>query len=500
MLKATDEEMEMARLREENRHLRGLLTQREQTHQENLEQRARLFDSVLSSIVDFAYTFDREGRFTYMNQALLDLFQLKREEAVGKTCFELNYPLDLATKLTQQIRTVFETGQIVKDEGPYTGAAGTTGYYEYIFVPVFNTEGQVETVAGSTRDISERYAMEEQLREANTRREATLNTGEVGTWTWNIPADQVVADKNLARFFGVSEEDAQGGPIAHYIDAVYPDDREHISTTIQMALEKQESYEAQYRLGKKDGAVRWVIARGFPEYDPEGKPVALHGVALDITELKKREAEIHALNHRLRRAVAETHHRVKNNLQVVAAMIEMQVLDYQRKESVPLHELQRLLSHVHTLSLVHDLLTVSPRTEETGRVSTRAMVDKLLSLLQRTAGKQSVHYRAEEIALSSKQCLALALVLNELVTNALKHGKDVGEVALWVENSRVNLTVSDDGAGFPQGFDVTQHANTGLELVENLVATDLLGTVEYSNPPEGGGRVLVTFPLPTDED
>ena len=131
-----------------------------------LEQQSRVFDITLSSITDFAYVFDRSGRFIYMNQALLDLWGLKFEDAAGKDFFELNYPDELAAKLQRQIRQVFDTKTGLTDETPYTSPTGAGGYYEYIFRPVFDAEGNVEVVAGSTRDITERKRVEEELRQS----------------------------------------------------------------------------------------------------------------------------------------------------------------------------------------------------------------------------------------------------------------------------------------------------------------------------------------------
>ncbi len=213
-----------------------------------------------------------------------------------------------------------------------------------------------------------------------------------------------------------------------------------------------------------------------------------------------RQEEIHALNTRLRRSMRETHHRVKNNLQVISAMIEMQVLEHNAEKTVPLEEFERLKAHVHTLSIVHDLLTLNLKEEESAQfISTKAILEKLLPMLQRTAWKQSVRYFAEEVELTSKQCIALSLVLNELVSNSLKHGKKQAEVFFKVDEGSATLAVYDDGAGFPEDFNPKTAANTGLELVESLVHTDLQGTIQFSNQSQGGGKVVVTFPLPKDE-
>ena len=123
---------------------------------DRLKHRVRLFDTALSAITDFAYIFDRAGRFVYANKALLDLWGLTLEEAVGKDFYDLKYDPDLAERLGRQIAQVFATGQRLSDETEYTSPTGVSGYYEYIFSPVFAPDGTVELVAGSTRDITSR--------------------------------------------------------------------------------------------------------------------------------------------------------------------------------------------------------------------------------------------------------------------------------------------------------------------------------------------------------
>lgn len=126
---------------------------------ERQAQQSRVFDKVLSSITDFAYTFDLQGRFTFANKPLLDLWRLPLDEAIGKNFFDLKYPDPLAAKLQQQIQDVIRTRQRVVDETPYTSASGAAGYYQYIFSPVLGADGAVEAVAGSTRDISDKKHM-----------------------------------------------------------------------------------------------------------------------------------------------------------------------------------------------------------------------------------------------------------------------------------------------------------------------------------------------------
>jgi PAS domain S-box-containing protein len=147
----------------------------EEAHQEiaqKYERQSHVFDAMLSAITDFAYIFDRDGRFLYANNALLNLWGLTLEAVVGKNFFDLKYPDDLAAKLQRQIQQVFTSREGLSDETPYTSPTGVAGYYEYIFSPVITADGKVEAVAGSTRDITERKRTEAALIEARQAAEA----------------------------------------------------------------------------------------------------------------------------------------------------------------------------------------------------------------------------------------------------------------------------------------------------------------------------------------
>ena len=128
-----------------------------------IKQQAEIFDITLSTINDFAYTFDKDGRFIYANKPLLDLLGITLEEIIGKNFFDLNYPEDLAAHLQNQIQVVFDDKVTIKDETPFTSPTGANGFYEYIFNPVFATDGSVKLVAGSTRDITTRKQTEANL-------------------------------------------------------------------------------------------------------------------------------------------------------------------------------------------------------------------------------------------------------------------------------------------------------------------------------------------------
>ena len=114
------------------------------------EQQRRTYRTALSSTPDFYFIFDLDGRFTFANAALLDLWRMTLDEATGKNFFDLGYPPDLAARLQRQIQQVIDTAQPIRDEATYASHLGEREY-EYIFVPVLGEGGAVEAVAGSTR-------------------------------------------------------------------------------------------------------------------------------------------------------------------------------------------------------------------------------------------------------------------------------------------------------------------------------------------------------------
>lgn len=143
---------------------------------EQAERQVQSFQTTLSAITDFVYVFDQDGRFLWANQALLDLWGIPLEEAIGKNTYDLQYPVDLADRIQRQVKQVLTTGRTVKDETPYISPTGQTGYYEYIFTPIFDQNGEVEAVAGTARDIAERKASEVALQETKERFQAVAET------------------------------------------------------------------------------------------------------------------------------------------------------------------------------------------------------------------------------------------------------------------------------------------------------------------------------------
>lgn len=189
-------------------------------------------------------------------------------------------------------------------------------------------------------------------------------------------------------------------------------------------------------------------------------------------------------------AIQEVHHRVKNNLQAVSALLEMQIDP--DTAVLPVEAVYDSLSQIKTIALVHDLLS---RDKPIGKVDVAQVLTNLARLLAPSMGRGDrplpIRVTAESVWMPTKAATSLALAVNELLTNAAKHNTtsetdeesrhDAIEVSLWREEETVHVAVQDHGPGFPPQFDPVLDANIGLQLVHTLVQHDLRGAVTFTN-------------------
>src|SRR5205807_10460116 len=119
-----------------------------------------------------------------------------------------------------------------------------------------------------------------------------------------------------------------------WLAGVRPEDRERCRRVYERAVDLGKPFEREFRLRRRDGEYRWILDRGAPRLLADGGFAGYIGSAIDITERKesveaivRNQQHIAALNARLQRAMTETHHRVKNNLQIIAAMVDMQAME-----------------------------------------------------------------------------------------------------------------------------------------------------------------------------
>jgi PAS domain S-box-containing protein len=244
---------------------------------------------------------------------------------------------------------------------------------------------------------------------------------------------------------------------------------------------------------------RWyrLVDRGITW--PDGRRVRFE-IAMDLTVVKQAELALRESLMEKTALLKEVHHRVKNNLQVVASLLGLQArrLD----DATARHVLQDSQSRVLSMALLHELLY---RAGSLAHVDFDSYTERLCAALLRTVGPVAQRVRIERsvggIRLPLEQAVPCGLMINELVTNALKHGYPDDRhgrvcIEMKVEDHRIRLGVSDDGAGLPDGLDINALPTLGLRLVQDL-ARQLQGAyrMERREGAEGGTAVSVVFPV-----
>jgi PAS domain S-box-containing protein len=131
--------------------------------QEENTPKWRIYEALLQATPDLSYVFDLQHRFIYANKALLSMWGMSWDEAIGKTCLEIGYEPWHAAMHDAEIDRVIATKQPIRGDVPFPHVTEGVRIYDYIFTPVIGPDGEVEAIAGSTRDVTERKRHEQHL-------------------------------------------------------------------------------------------------------------------------------------------------------------------------------------------------------------------------------------------------------------------------------------------------------------------------------------------------
>ena len=299
------------------------------------------FEELFRSLGTAYIVFDvNDPVFTVVeeNQAHAAIAMVERNNVIGKPVLEAfpdtseQYITKGKSQLIESIRKVIATGkpdmmpELSYDLKDKNGVL-TKKFWEVIHYPVFE-DGKVRAVCQQTKDITESSITRRELVVAQDQLEQTLAYSEVGTWMWSLDQDIVIADKNLVKLFGIGDGTSQMEvPLSELLKAVHEDDAERVKATISDAIaDKNIAYETEYRTYDINGNIRWLLARGRVQFDQNDKAVRFLGLAVDITERKLIENNLHILAKANTQFPASLGYR--QTLDAIAAMIVPSIADW----------------------------------------------------------------------------------------------------------------------------------------------------------------------------
>jgi len=334
---------------------------------------------------------------------------------------------------------------------------------------------------------------------------------ESGFWMKNIHGQTLYVSPSIERIWGVAADVLRCDPQA-WRAALHPDDQTLIASTCCWADE------VEYRIIRPDGAIRWIRDRAFPVRNAQGEIYRIAGITEDITDRKQAEAFLEMQLHQKEILLKEVHHRVKNNLQIISAMLKLQA--HSTEDAAILDVLEDSRSRLRAIALIHETLYQSPNLEQLDFHLYIQQLGNAVLASQSTSNQIRLVYQVQPVVLNLETAIPCGLLLNELLTNAIKHAFPDGRtgvirVVLDVlpvdaqsgvtpfqpqeagaslschsRRSRYRLTVQDNGIGMPADFNLAGLKSLGLKIACDL-ALQLQGTLTLDSVQ--GTRFQLTF-------
>ncbi len=446
-------------------------------------------ENIISTMMDPLILLDHQYRIVSMNQAGLDSLGYEKHELEGKSVDILlaaqgtrtsplarilgqetakNYDLRLRTKEGGELPVVLSTSLLKDEEG--------------------NTVGAV-CVA---KDITELKKAEEEIRESERRYRTLVETApdiifslfsEEGTISSMNPAFETITDWSCDELLG-----------RQFVKIVHPDDVPIAVEKFEQALRGETTPAHELRILSKSGQYLVGELIATPEIR-NGEVVNVIGFGRDVTERKRAEDQVRASLREKEVLLKEIHHRVKNNLQVMSSLLYLQSKNI--KDIETLEMFQDSQSRVRSMALVHEKLYQS---QDLARIDFAEYVRSLASYLFRSYGVNTnvirLKINVDDVFLGVDAAIPCGLIVNELVSNSLKHafpGGRRGEIRIEFyseDDGQYALMVSDDGVGFPEDLDFRDTGSLGLQLVHTLIE-QVGGIIELDR--SDGTKFKITF-------
>lgn len=408
----------------------------------------------------------------------------------GDPCFserERNELLAVRVAALQTTPLLTRTGETV-------GLIST--YWNKVYEPSERDLRLLDLLARQAADFIERRKAEEALLQSKERLSIALDAARFGTFNYDVQRNRLLCDAQMKRILGFPP--GREVECAEVMGRIFAEDRHRLRLSSIQALSENGDgrFQTEYRVAWPDQTVRWhgASGRGYFESSTDGRriPIRFSGVVADITERKQAEEALRASLAERETLLKEVHHRVKNNLEVIDSLLHLQgdVMPDPRLRTV----LSETSNRIHAIAGIHRLLYNS---SDLANIDIDDYVRQLTAWLVEVFCINQRRIRtvveAEPMRLDLRRAVPVGLILNELLSNSMKHGFPGGRegiirVGLRGHGDSILLSVVDDGVGLPVPL---PNRSLGLKLVR-VLGEQLRATVTMDSPP--GTTTRVSFP------
>ena len=460
--------------------------------EEALRGQFRFLQSLTDTIPNPVFYKNKDGIYLGCNRAFEEYVGLPKDRIVGRTVREV-HPDEVAEMHLRKDRELFaHPGTQIYD----TVIEHSSGVRRNIIMSKAtygDTGGAVAGLIGVMVDITDRKNAEERLRESERQLRQIIDLVPHMIFVKDHEGTFLLVNRAVAEGYGTTVDEVEGRshaefhPEPHELRRMVEDDREVMEKGEVRHVEEQ-PYTDSF------GCTRILQATKVPFYASNHVKAVL-GVAVDITARKQAEEQMKSALKDKEVLLKEIHHRVKNNLQVISSLLKLQT--HYLSDPKALDAFTMSMDRIKTMALVHDKLY---RSEDLSSIYFPGYAEELARNLVGTyaVGKDiTLDLEIEPCSFDIDTAIPLGLLINELVSNALKHGfpgQDRGIITIGLrrEGAGFTLTVADTGIGFPTDIDFTCTESLGMQLVITLVE-QLDGTIELFR--EKGTKFRITFPM-----